>query len=153
MRTSCAKRTRFFRSWCVRYNYKIIQRPSIIFTTVRGSSVRVRQSFTTVRGSGLKSVTKCEKDAVINLCVVLQYRRGVKRFTSAGKKNSKVSVCLANRDSNLFHSDCNEENTQMLLDENVDEVWKNANFDFQVKCNSLEVCKVLNLYFLLFMYN
>lgn len=139
MRTSCAKRTRFFRSWCVRYNYKIIQRPSIIFTTVRGS--------------GLKSVTKCEKDAVINLCVVLQYRRGVKRFTSAGKKNSKVSVCLANRDSNLFHSDCNEENTQMLLDENVDEVWKNANFDFQVKCNSLEVCKVLNLYFLLFMYN
>lgn len=139
MRTSCAKRTRFFRSWCVRYNYKIIQRPSIIFTTVRGS--------------GLKSVTKCEKDAVINLCVVLQYRRGVKRFTSAGKKNSKMSVCLANRDSNLFHSDCNEENTQMLLDENVDEVWKNANFDFQVKCNSLEVCKVLNLYFLLFMYN
>ena len=139
MRTSCAKRSRFFRSWCVRYNYKIIQRPSIIFTTVRGS--------------GLKSVTKCEKDAVINLCVVLQYRRGVKRFTSAGKKNSKVSVCLANRDSNLFHSDCNEENTQMLLDENVDEVWKNANFDFQVKCNSLEVCKVLNLYFLLFMYN
>ena len=139
MRTSCAKRTRFFRSWCVRYNYKIIQRPSIIFTTVRGS--------------GLKSVTKCEKDAVINLCVVLQYRRGVKRFTSAGEKNSKMSVCLANRDSNLFHSDCNEENTQMLLDENVDEVWKNANFDFQVKCNSLEVCKVLNLYFLLFMYN
>lgn len=139
MRTSCAKRTRFFRSWCVRYNYKIIQRPSIIFTTVRGS--------------GLKSVTKCEKDVVINLCVVLQYRRGVKRFTSAGKKNSKMSVCLANRDSNLFHSDCNEENTQMLLDENVDEVWKNANFDFQVKCNSLEVCKVLNLYFLLFMYN
>ena len=139
MRTSCAKRTRFFRSWCVRYNYKIIQRPSIIFTTDRGS--------------GLKSVTKCEKDAVINLCVVLQYRRGVKRFTSAGKKNSKMSVCLANRDSNLFHSDCNEENTQMLLDENVDEVWKNANFDFQVKCNSLEVCKVLNLYFLLFMYN
>lgn len=139
MRTSCARRTRFFRSWCVRYNYKIIQRPSIIFTTVRGS--------------GLKSVTKCEKDAVINLCVVLQYRRGVKRFTSAGKKNSKMSVCLANRDSNLFHSDCNEENTQMLLDENVDEVWKNANFDFQVKCNSLEVCKVLNLYFLLFMYN
>lgn len=139
MRNSCAKRTRFFRSWCVRYNYKIIQRPSIIFTTVRGS--------------GLKSVTKCEKDAVINLCVVLQYRRGVKRFTSAGKKNSKMSVCLANRDSNLFHSDCNEENTQMLLDENVDEVWKNANFDFQVKCNSLEVCKVLNLYFLLFMYN
>ena len=139
MRTSYAKRTRFFRSWCVRYNYKIIQRPSIIFTTVRGS--------------GLKSVTKCEKDAVINLCVVLQYRRGVKRFTSAGKKNSKMSVCLANRDSNLFHSDCNEENTQMLLDENVDEVWKNANFDFQVKCNSLEVCKVLNLYFLLFMYN
>lgn len=139
MRTSCAKRTRFFRSWCVRYNYKIIQRPSIIFTTVRGS--------------GLKSVTKCEKDAVINLCVVLQYRRGVKRFTSAGKKNSKMSVCLANRDSNLFHSDCNEENTQTLLDENVDEVWKNANFDFQVKCNSLEVCKVLNLYFLLFMYN
>ena len=139
MRTSCAKRTRFFRSWCVRYNYKIIQRPSIIFTTVRGS--------------GLKSVTKCEKDAVINLCVVLQYRRGVKRFTSAGKKNSKMSVCLANRDSNLFHSDCNEENTQMLLDENVDEVWKNADFDFQVKCNSLEVCKVLNLYFLLFMYN
>lgn len=139
MRTSCAKRTRFFRSWCVRYNYKIIQRPSIIFTTVRGS--------------GLKSVTKCEKDAVINLCVVLQYRRGVKRFTSAGKKNSKMSVCLANRDSNLFHSDCNEENTQMLLHENVDEVWKNANFDFQVKCNSLEVCKVLNLYFLLFMYN
>lgn len=139
MRTSCAKRTRFFRSWCVRYNYKIIQRPSIIFTTVRGS--------------GLKSVTKCEKDAVINLCVVLQYRRGVKRFTSAGKKNSKMSVCLANRDSNLFHSDCSEENTQMLLDENVDEVWKNANFDFQVKCNSLEVCKVLNLYFLLFMYN
>lgn len=139
MRTSCAKRTRFFRSWCVRYNYKIIQRPSIIFTTVRGS--------------GLKSVTKCEKDAVINLIVVLQYRRGVKRFTSAGKKNSKMSVCLANRDSNLFHSDCNEENTQMLLDENVDEVWKNANFDFQVKCNSLEVCKVLNLYFLLFMYN
>lgn len=139
MRTSCAKRTRFFRSWCVRYNYKIIQRPSIFFTTVRGS--------------GLKSVTKCEKDAVINLCVVLQYRRGVKRFTSAGKKNSKMSVCLANRDSNLFHSDCNEENTQMLLDENVDEVWKNANFDFQVKCNSLEVCKVLNLYFLLFMYN
>lgn len=139
MRTSCAKRTRFFRSWCVRYNYKIIQRPSIVFTTVRGS--------------GLKSVTKCEKDAVINLCVVLQYRRGVKRFTSAGKKNSKMSVCLANRDSNLFHSDCNEENTQMLLDENVDEVWKNANFDFQVKCNSLEVCKVLNLYFLLFMYN
>ena len=139
MRTSYAKRTRFFRSWCVRYNYKIIQRPSIIFTTVRGS--------------GLKSVTKCEKDAVINLCVVLQYRRGVKRFTSAGEKNSKMSVCLANRDSNLFHSDCNEENTQMLLDENVDEVWKNANFDFQVKCNSLEVCKVLNLYFLLFMYN
>lgn len=139
MRTSCAKRTRFFRSWCVRYNYKIIQRPSIIFTTVRGS--------------GLKSVTKCEKDAVINLIVVLQYRRGVKRFTSAGKKNSKMSVCLANRDSNLFHSDCNEENTQMLLDENVDEVWKNTNFDFQVKCNSLEVCKVLNLYFLLFMYN
>lgn len=139
MRTSCAKRTRFFRSWCVRYNYKIIQRPSIIFTTVRGS--------------GLKSVTKCEKDAVINLCVVLQYRRGVKRFTSAGKKNSKMSVCLANRDSSLFHSDCNEENTQMLLDENVHEVWKNANFDFQVKCNSLEVCKVLNLYFLLFMYN
>ena len=139
MRTSCAKRTRFFRSWCVRYNYKIIQRPSIIFTTVRGS--------------GLKSVTKCEKDAVINLCVVLQYRRGVKRFTSAGEKNSKMSVCLANRDSNLFHSDCNEENTQMLLDENVDEVWKNADFDFQVKCNSLEVCKVLNLYFLLFMYN
>lgn len=139
MRTSCAKRTRFFRSWCVRYNYKIIQRPSIIFTTVRGS--------------GLKSVIKCEKDAVINLCVVLQYRRGVKRFTSAGEKNSKMSVCLANRDSNLFHSDCNEENTQMLLDENVDEVWKNANFDFQVKCNSLEVCKVLNLYFLLFMYN
>ena len=139
MRTSCAKRTRFFRSWCVRYNFKIIQRPSIIFTTVRGS--------------GLKSVTKCEKDAVINLCVVLQYRRGVKRFTSAGKKNSKMSVCLANRDSNLFHSDCNEENTQMLLDENVDEVWKNADFDFQVKCNSLEVCKVLNLYFLLFMYN
>ena len=139
MRTSCAKRTRFFRSWCVRYNYKIIQRPSIIFTTVRGS--------------GLKSVTKCEKDAVINLIVVLQYRRGVKRFTSAGKKNSKMSVCLANRDSNLFHSDCNEGNTQMLLDENVDEVWKNANFDFQVKCNSLEVCKVLNLYFLLFMYN
>ena len=139
MRTSCAKRTRFFRSWCVRYNFKIIQRPSIIFTTVRGS--------------GLKSVTKCEKDAVINLCVVLQYCRGVKRFTSAGKKNSKMSVCLANRDSNLFHSDCNEENTQMLLDENVDEVWKNANFDFQVKCNSLEVCKVLNLYFLLFMYN
>lgn len=85
--------------------------------------------------------------------MVLQYRRGVKRFTSAGKKNSKMSVCLANRDSNLFHSDCNEENTQMLLDENVDEVWKNANFDFQVKCNSLEVCKVLNLYFLLFMYN
>lgn len=139
MRTSCAKRTRFFRSWCVRYNYKIIQRPSIFFTTVRGS--------------GLKSVTKCEKDAVINLIVVLQYRRGVKRFTSAGKKNSKMSVCLANRDSNLFHSDCNEGNTQMLLDENVDEVWKNANFDFQVKCNSLEVCKVLNLYFLLFMYN
>ena len=139
MRTSCAKRTRFFRSWCVRYNYKIIQRPSIFFTTVRGS--------------GLKSVTKCEIDAVINLCVVVQYRRGVKRFTSAGKKNSKMSVCLANRDSNLFHSDCNEENTQMLLDENVDEVWKNANFDFQVKCNSLEVCKVLNLYFLLFMYN
>jgi len=129
-RTTC--RTYRHRRWykyCVRWNFKTVVTPSVIYSEISGNDIRRATNCTCNKEN-------CEEK---KYCASIRYRRVVMSHNLI-LSTSNMSVCLKNTDfRHGMSAKCDESNTHYLEDRNVDNQWHTAKFSFKAKCDDLEI--------------